>query len=134
MDITQTAAGGKIGVFEKNRARRIFLRPHMIRWRIPHVHPWGPQTGQDRVSIDSRMARRENREIMGKALWNVRKRHEALAAPLKPRRVKRRTRLRCGLEAALLRKAPPVREEEPEEAPEATDAKETPPAGSTASS
>jgi hypothetical protein len=43
--------------------------------------------------------------MSNRAIWNVRKRHEWLATPLKPRRVKRATRLRCGLQDALDRKA-----------------------------
>jgi hypothetical protein len=35
----------------------------------------------------------------------MRKRHEWLATPLKARRVKRSTRLRCGLQEALDRKS-----------------------------
>jgi hypothetical protein len=36
----------------------------------------------------------------------MRKRHEWLATPLKPRRVKRATKVRCGLQDAIDRKNP----------------------------
>jgi hypothetical protein len=42
--------------------------------------------------------------MSNRAIWNMRKRHEWLATPLKARRVKRSTRLRCGLQEALDRK------------------------------
>ena len=43
--------------------------------------------------------------MSNRAIWNVRKRHEWLAKPLKAKRVKRSTRLRCGLQDAIDRKA-----------------------------
>jgi hypothetical protein len=43
--------------------------------------------------------------MANRAIWNVRKRHEWLAGPLKNRRVKRATRVRCGLQDAMDRKA-----------------------------
>jgi hypothetical protein len=43
--------------------------------------------------------------MANRAIWNVRKRHEWLAGPLKNRRVKRATRVRCGLQDAIDRKA-----------------------------
>jgi hypothetical protein len=43
--------------------------------------------------------------MSNRALWNVRKRHEWLATPLKAKRVKRAQRLRCGLQDAIDRKA-----------------------------
>jgi hypothetical protein len=43
--------------------------------------------------------------MSNRALWNVRKRHEWLATPLKSKRVKRSQRLRCGLQEAMDRKA-----------------------------
>lgn len=43
--------------------------------------------------------------MSNRAIWNMRKRHEWLATPLKKRRVKRATRVRCGLQDALDRKA-----------------------------
>lgn len=45
--------------------------------------------------------------MANRAIWNVRKRHEWLATPLKARRVKRSTKLRCGLQDAIDRKANP---------------------------
>jgi hypothetical protein len=45
--------------------------------------------------------------MANRAIWNVRKRHEWLATPLKSKRIKRAQRLRCGLQDALDRKAPP---------------------------
>jgi hypothetical protein len=43
--------------------------------------------------------------MANRAIWNVRKRHEWLATPLKAKRIKRAQRLRCGLQEALDRKA-----------------------------
>jgi hypothetical protein len=45
--------------------------------------------------------------MANRAIWNVRKRHEWLATPLKAKRIKRAQRLRCGLQDAIDRKAPP---------------------------
>lgn len=42
--------------------------------------------------------------MANRAIWNVRKRHEWLATPLKSKRVKRAQRLRCGLQDAIDRK------------------------------
>jgi hypothetical protein len=43
--------------------------------------------------------------MSNRAIWNVRLRHVWLANPLKSKRMKRRQRLRIGLEEALQRKA-----------------------------
>lgn len=43
--------------------------------------------------------------MSNRAIWNVRLRHVWLATPLKGKRMKRRQRLRIGLEDALQRKA-----------------------------
>jgi hypothetical protein len=43
--------------------------------------------------------------MANRAIWNVRKRHEWLAKPLKSKRVKRAQRLRCGLQDAMDRRA-----------------------------
>jgi hypothetical protein len=43
--------------------------------------------------------------MSNRAIWNVRQRHVWLATPLKGKRLKRRQRLRIGLEEALVRKA-----------------------------
>jgi hypothetical protein len=43
--------------------------------------------------------------MANRAIWNVRKRHEWLAKPMKPHRVKRAQRLRCGLQDAIDRRA-----------------------------
>jgi hypothetical protein len=43
--------------------------------------------------------------MSNRAIWNVRLRHVWLANPLKGKRMKRRQRLRIGLEEALQRKA-----------------------------
>jgi hypothetical protein len=43
--------------------------------------------------------------MSNRAIWNVRLRHVWLATPLKGKRLKRRQRLRIGLEEALQRKA-----------------------------
>jgi len=44
------------------------------------------------------------RLMANRAIWSMRKRHEWLAKPLRPRRIKRSTRLRCGLQDALDRR------------------------------
>jgi hypothetical protein len=43
--------------------------------------------------------------MSNRALWDIRKRHVWLSTPLARKKMKRRARLRCGLEAALQRKA-----------------------------
>ena len=43
--------------------------------------------------------------MSNRSLWNVRLRHVWLTTPLKGKRMKRRQRVRIGLEDALLRKA-----------------------------
>ncbi len=42
--------------------------------------------------------------MSNRAVWNVRERHEWLSKPAKAKRLKRRKRLRIGLEQALERK------------------------------
>lgn len=42
--------------------------------------------------------------MSNRAIWNVRERHEWLSTPLKGKQLKRRKRLRIGLEQALERK------------------------------
>lgn len=42
--------------------------------------------------------------MSNRSIWNVRQRHEWLRTPLKGKRLKRRQRLRVGLEQALERK------------------------------
>lgn len=43
--------------------------------------------------------------MANRAIWSMRKRHEWLTTPLKKKRVKRATRVRCGLQDAMDRKA-----------------------------
>ena len=43
--------------------------------------------------------------MANRAIWNVRKRHEGFAHPLKAKRVKRAQRLRNGAQEAIDRKA-----------------------------
>lgn len=43
--------------------------------------------------------------MSNRAIWNVRQRHEWLRTPLKGKYLKRRKRLRIGLQAAIDRKA-----------------------------
>ena len=50
--------------------------------------------------------------MSNRALWSMRKRHEWLATPLKPKRSKRASRLRNGLQDARDRKAAPPAESE----------------------
>lgn len=49
--------------------------------------------------------------MSNRAIWNVRLRHVWLATPLKGKRLKRRQRIRIGLEDALLRKSKAARSE-----------------------
>ena len=44
--------------------------------------------------------------MSNRALWDVRKRHVWLATPLRSKKMKRRQRIRCGLQAAMDRKNP----------------------------
>ena len=44
--------------------------------------------------------------MANRAIWSMRKRHEWLATPLKKKRIKKATRLRCGLQEAMDRKGP----------------------------
>jgi hypothetical protein len=44
--------------------------------------------------------------MANRAIWSMRKRHEWLATPLKRKRIKKATRLRCGLQDAMDRKGP----------------------------
>jgi hypothetical protein len=46
--------------------------------------------------------------MANRAIWSMRKRHEWLQTPLKPKRVKRATRLRNGMQDAIDRKAGPT--------------------------
>jgi hypothetical protein len=50
--------------------------------------------------------------MANRAIWSMRKRHEWLATPLKPKRSKRASRLRNGLQDARDRKAAPPAESE----------------------
>jgi len=50
--------------------------------------------------------------MANRAIWSMRKRHEWLATPSKPRRIKRAGRLRNGMQDAIDRKAGPAAPEE----------------------
>ena len=43
--------------------------------------------------------------MSNRSIWNVRRRHEWLSTPLKGKKLKRRKRLRIGLQQAMDRKA-----------------------------
>lgn len=49
--------------------------------------------------------------MSNRAIWNVRLRHVWLATPLKAKRMKKRQRMRIGLEDALVRKGKAARPE-----------------------
>jgi hypothetical protein len=51
-----------------------------------------------------RFSARESPLAMNRSVWNVRRRHEWLATPLKGKPLKKRKRLRIGLEQARARK------------------------------
>lgn len=53
----------------------------------------------------------EPEEMSNRAIWNVRLRHVWLATPLKGKRMKKRQRVRIGLEDALQRKSKAARSE-----------------------
>lgn len=46
--------------------------------------------------------------MSNRALWSMKKKHEWLATPAKPKRIKRATKVRCGLQDAIDRKATPA--------------------------
>jgi hypothetical protein len=69
----------------------------------------GGRDSLDVLAISSTLRRLD---MSNRALWNVRKRHEWLATPLKAKRIKRAQRLRCGLQDAIDRKAGPQQPEE----------------------
>jgi hypothetical protein len=50
---------------------------------------------------------------MNRSVWNVRRRHEWLATPLKGKPMKKRKRLRVGLEQARVRKGETATPAEP---------------------
>jgi len=50
---------------------------------------------------------------MNRSVWNVRRRHEWLATPLKGKPLKKRKRLRVGLEQARIRKGTATASAEP---------------------
>jgi hypothetical protein len=54
--------------------------------------------------------------MSNRSLWNVRRRHEWLATPLKGKRLKKRKRARIGLEQALERKAAKIAAASPPDA------------------
>ena len=56
--------------------------------------------------------------MSNRSIWNVRRRHEWLATPLKGKRLKKRKRARIGLEQALERKREKAAAKSP--SPEAT--------------
>jgi hypothetical protein len=49
--------------------------------------------------------------MANRAIWSMRKRHEWLSSPLKKKRIKRATRVRCGLQDAIDRKADATKSE-----------------------
>lgn len=54
--------------------------------------------------------------MSNRAMWNVRQRHEWLTTPGKKKRMKRRERVRIGLEQALERKRASAKPEQPQTA------------------
>jgi hypothetical protein len=50
--------------------------------------------------------------MSNRAIWNIRLRHVWIATPAKGKRLKRRARLRIGLQEAMDRKAKPAQEAE----------------------
>ena len=62
----------------------------------------------DALAILRRFGKVRPLDMANRAIWNMRKRHEWLTTPLKKKRIKRATRVRCGLQDALDRKAGPA--------------------------
>ena len=56
-------------------------------------------------------AKRQPQIMSNRAKFSVRQKHEWLATPLKGKHLKKRKRVRIGLEAALLRKVKPEKAE-----------------------
>ena len=82
----RTGSGGK--------GNQILQLPGASSLRLPCTLPRVPARSEDLGNFMS-----------NRAIWNVRLRHVWLATPLKGKRLKRRQRLRIGLEDALQRKA-----------------------------
>ena len=57
------------------------------------------------MQLDGVLANVRPANMSNRAIWSMRKRHEWLATPLKKKRVKRATRVRCGLQDAMDRKS-----------------------------
>jgi hypothetical protein len=53
--------------------------------------------------------------MSNRSQWTVRHKHEWLATPLKGKRLKKRKRVRIGLEAAMARKKKPDQAPQPQE-------------------
>ena len=78
-------------------------RPRLMEPGVdPAIRPRNPEVRLLLSSV-STMLRPPN--MANRAIWSMRKRHEWLATPLKKRRVKRATRVRCGLQDAIDRKS-----------------------------
>jgi hypothetical protein len=58
--------------------------------------------------------------MANRAIWSMRKRHEWLASPLKPKKMKRSGRLRIGLQDAYDRKGIGAEAEAPAQANQST--------------
>ena len=56
-------------------------------------------------------AKRLPENMANRSVWTVRQKHEWLGSPLKGKHLKKRKRVRIGLEAALLRKVKPEKAE-----------------------
>ncbi len=64
---------------------------------------WSPPVSPDGLRVRPAFAKTP-RPMSNRSIWNVQRRHEWLATPLKGKRLHRRKRARIGLEQALERK------------------------------
>jgi hypothetical protein len=56
-----------------------------------------------KVALPGKLSYRRRPAMSNRAIWNVRRRHEWLTKPLKGKRLKKRSRTRVGLQAAIER-------------------------------
>jgi hypothetical protein len=70
----------------------------------PAARPFGGSNFGFRLQLPG-ILRMLRAPMSNRAIWSMRKRHEWLATPLKKKRIKKATRLRCGLQDAMDRKA-----------------------------
>lgn len=87
---------------------------------VPSGHRATPLSGSSVRRLETRHASRylarpfiSRINMSNRALWDIRKRHVWLSKPQKGKALKRRARVRCGLQFAIDRKAPAADESKP---------------------